>query len=336
MGVRLGLHYSLSSTTGTDWADLHEASIEQAVVAEGYGFDSVVVAEHHFTQDGWVPSPTVICGGLATRTTRIRIGTDIIILPLHHPVTVAEDMVTLDTLSRGRAICGLGLGWRQQEFDAFGVPFKERVGRLEEGTRLVRRLLAEEHVTHRGRYWQLDDVTVTPRPVQKPHPPIWIGAIIEPAVRRAGRIGDAWVMPPRPTLGELQTLQAAYREALEAAGKSFDRLEKPIRREAYIAEDDETAWREAGAALRYQYAEVYGRISPTMPIDEVRRYAEDRFIVGSPDTFIREVKRYEAALGIDLLLVRMQLPGMPQDRVLNAVHLLGKHVLPKIQGRLPR
>src|SRR5688500_1661346 len=148
MGVRLGLHYSPSSTTGMDWADLHEASIEQAVVAESYGFDSVVVAEHHFTKDGWVPSPIVVCGGLATRTKRIRIGTDIIVLPLHHPVTVAENMVTLDTLSRGRAICGVGLGWREQEFNTFGVPFKQRVGRLEEGTQLVRRLLAEENVTH--------------------------------------------------------------------------------------------------------------------------------------------------------------------------------------------
>lgn len=330
MGVRLGLHYSLSSTTGTDWSDLHEASIEQAVVAEGYGFDAVVVAEHHFTKDGWVPSPIVICGGLATRTKRIRIGTDIIVLPLHHPVTVAENIVTLDTLSCGRAICGLGLGWREPEFNAFGVPFRQRVGRLEEGTHLVRRLLAEENVTHRGRYWRLEGVTVTPRPVQKPNPPIWIGAIIEPAVRRAGRIGDAWVMPPRPTLSELAKLQTAYRQELAATGRSFDQVEKPIRREGYIAEDDETAWREAAAALRYQYAEVYGRISPTMPIDEVKKYAEDRFIVGGPETFIREVKRYESALGIDLLLLRVQLPGIRQDRVMNAVQLLGKHVLPSI------
>ena len=330
MRVRLGLHYSLSSTTGTDWADLHEASIEQAVAAEGYGFDSVVVAEHHFTKDGWVPSPIVVCGGLATRTKRIRIGTDIIVMPLHHPVTVAEDMVTLDTLSRGRAICGLGLGWQEQEFNTFGVPFKQRVGRLEEGTYLVRRLLGEEHVTYHGTYWQVDDITVTPRPVQRPTPPIWIGAIVESAVRRAGRIGDAWVMPPRPTLGELAKLQGAYREDLEAAGRSFDRAEKPIRREGYVAEDDETAWREAGAALRYQYAEVYGRISPTMPMDELRKYAQDRFIVGGPETFIKEVKRYQSAMDIDLLLMRMQLPGIPQDRVMNAVHLLGKYVLPKI------
>jgi alkanesulfonate monooxygenase SsuD/methylene tetrahydromethanopterin reductase-like flavin-dependent oxidoreductase (luciferase family) len=330
MSVRLGLHYSLSSTTGSDWADLHEASIEQAVAAEGYGFDSVVVAEHHFTKDGWVPSPTVICGGLATRTRRIRIGTDIIVMPLHHPVTVAEDMVTLDTLSRGRAICGLGLGWRELEFETFGVPFKQRVGRLEEGTDLVRRLLTEENVTYRGRYWHIENITVTPRPVQRPGPPIWIGAIIEPAVRRAGRIGDAWVMPPRPTLGELVKLQAAYREDLTTGGRSFDRVEKPLRREGYVAEDDETAWREAGAALRFQYAEVYGRISPTMPMDELKKYAQDRFIVGGPETFIREVKRYQSAMDVDLLLMRMQLPGIPQDRVMNAVHLLGKYVLPKI------
>lgn len=330
MGVRLGLHYSLSSPTGTGWADMHEASIEQTVAAEGYGFDSVVVAEHHFTKDGWVPSPMVLCGGLATRTKRIRIGTDIIVLSLHHPVTVAEDIVTLDTLSRGRAICGLGLGWREHEFKTFGVPFEQRVGRLEEGTHLVRRLLAEENVTHMGKYWQVEDITVTPRPLQRPNPPIWIGAIVEPAVRRAARIGDAWVMPPRPMLGELAKLQRAYREDLAAAGKSFDRAEKPLRREGYIAEDDETAWREAAAALRYQYAEVYGHISPTTPIDELRTYAEDRFIVGGPETFIKEVKRYQSAMDIDLLLMRVQLPGIPQHRVMSAVHLLGKYVLPKI------
>jgi alkanesulfonate monooxygenase SsuD/methylene tetrahydromethanopterin reductase-like flavin-dependent oxidoreductase (luciferase family) len=331
VGVKLGLHFSCSSTTG-DWPDVYQAAIEQTTLAETLGYDCAVVAEHHFMRDGWIPSPMVLCGALAAVTRRLRIGTDVVVLPLHNPVRVAEDMLVLDNLTRGRAICGVGLGGRREDFDLYRVPFEQRVSRSEEAIALIRRLMAEENVRHEGRHYRIDGATATPRPVQKPHPPIWYGAITEAGARRAARVADAMVMGPGPTLPQLVAMRKAYDEQLREQGRDPRQVPVLLRREGYIAPDDRTAWAVATEPLRYQYTSVYDwkGLDSTIADDALRQYAKDRFIVGGPETVRSEILRFAEAVNAECVIFRIQLPKLPDEKVLEAVRILGEQVLPRL------
>jgi alkanesulfonate monooxygenase SsuD/methylene tetrahydromethanopterin reductase-like flavin-dependent oxidoreductase (luciferase family) len=329
MELKFGLHFSCSSVA-RDWPEQYQAALEQAQLAEALGFDCAVVAEHHCMADGWIPSPIVLCGALAVSTTRLGIGTDIVVLPLHHPVTVAENLLVLDNLSQGRALCGVGMGGREEDFRLYGVPFKQRVSRSEEAMSLIRRLMTEENVVHEGRYFRVDGATVTPRPVQQPGPPLWYGAIAEPGARRAARLADALVIGPRPDLATCTRMRQAYEEELAEQGKHPAAGRVILRREAYLAEDTQTAWEEALEPLRFQYSQVYTHIPLGMSDQDLRRYARDRFMVGGPEAFIEDLQRYQEALGTDLVLFRLQLPKLPNERVLHAVRHLGEKVLPYV------
>jgi alkanesulfonate monooxygenase SsuD/methylene tetrahydromethanopterin reductase-like flavin-dependent oxidoreductase (luciferase family) len=157
--------------------ELYREAIVLAQEAERLGFDSVWLSEHHFFADGYTPSPLVHAAALAARTTLITIGTGVLLAPLHNPVRLAEDAATVQLLSDGRLVLGLGQGWKRDEFDGLGVPYERRHLRFEEIVRVLRAAWA--------------DGPVTPKP--RPQPPIWIGGMSEPAVRRAARIGDCYL-----------------------------------------------------------------------------------------------------------------------------------------------
>ena len=168
--------------------ELYADALELAALAEELGFDSVWVSEHHFVDDGYLPSLLPMCAAIAARTDRIEIGTGLLLITLHDPLRIAEDAAAVDLLSRGRLILGLGLGWREEEFDGFGVLLAKRGRRLEEAVDVLRRAWRGEAASSGGA-----PVYVTPRPGRPGGPPIWIGAEAEPAVRRAGRIADGFI-----------------------------------------------------------------------------------------------------------------------------------------------
>src|SRR5688500_12889307 len=142
--------------------------------AEAVGFDSVWLGEHH-DHSLLYPSPLLGLAAIASRTRRIGLGTAVLLLPLHHPLTVAEEGAMVDVLSGGRLILGVGAGYAPEEFAAFGVSIRERGSRMDEAAALIQRLWTEEKVTHEGRHYRIGGATVTPRPVQRPRPPIWFG-----------------------------------------------------------------------------------------------------------------------------------------------------------------
>ena len=141
-------------------------------LAEELGYDHVCTTEHHFYDDAWSPSLLPILSAIAQRTRRIRLGTFIIILPFHHPVRVAEDAATVDILSKGRLDLGVGQGYVVSEFESFRIARNQRGGRVEEGVELIRRCFTEENFSFDGKYYQMKNVNLTPKPVQKPYPPI--------------------------------------------------------------------------------------------------------------------------------------------------------------------
>ena len=340
--MRFGLHYSLQSPN-QKWEFMYQESLQQVILAEKLGFDCVMFAEHHLLRDGWIPSPNLMCAAAAAVTSRIRLGTDILIIPFNHPIRAAEEAAVIDTLSGGRYILGLGLGVFPKEFDSFQLSLKERGSRAEESIPLIRRLLTETNVSHSGRYYQFKDVTITPRPVQK-NMPIWVGAIEEPAIRRAARLGDAWIPSQIPPFELMRKQYKIYREAYEESGKGdevpYEMIEHPLREEAYLAENTEQAWKDVEAAMLYEYGEVYYKesriqaedghyIKPgEIPIEDAMKLLRKRFIVGGPDEFISEVERYERELGVDLMLFRIQLPGLEHWKVVKSIQLIAEKVMP--------
>ncbi len=337
--MKFSLHFSLQSPTG-DWHTLYENTLTQVAAAEKFGFDSIFVAEHHFVKDGWIPSPRIICAAIASVTKKVRIGTDIIVLPLYHPISVAEDAAVIDVLSNGRFIMGVGLGNRRDEFEAFGVPFEERASRFEEALTLIRRLLSESNVKHMGRHFQFNNITVTPRSIQKPNPPIWVAAEkAASAVKRAARLGDAWVGAPMTPINVLKKHRKLYVEELKLLGKE-DPTERPLRREASIGEDEHSAWDKAKDGILYLYGEDYFRwralvddsgavFGPEQAdFEQYVNALKKRFILGSPDEFIAEVEKYKREVQTNHLILRIQFPGLSHKTVLEAIESLGRKVLP--------
>jgi len=177
------------------WAELYAETLDHVRAVEAMGFDTVWLTEHHFIDDGYLPSVMTMAGALAARTSRVSIGAgSVMLLPLHHPLRVAEDAAVLDILSDGRLRLGFALGYVADEFAAFGVDRRMRASLFEESIAVIRKAWSDGAVLHAGRHWQLPEVAVHPKPVQPGGPPIYVGGRAEKAVRRAARIGDGAII----------------------------------------------------------------------------------------------------------------------------------------------
>lgn len=338
MSFRFGIHYSCQSPEG-EWESIYRKTLQQAQEAENLGYEVFSVAEHHFLPDGWIPTPTVFLGGLAAVTDQADLVTNIIVLPLHNPIEVAEQAAVLDLMSGGRFNLGVAIGWRDEEFAAYNVDKSERVGRTVEGIQLIRRLLTEESVTYNGDFYDTENLELMPRPVQQSIP-IWYGGQSKNAIKRSTRMADAWSMSPIETREEIAEKIEFYRTKLVENGRSFDEVRKPLRREAYVAEDDETAWEEIAPSLLYEYDDVYGDyddIGHTFEsegtqeevLEELREHASDRFIIGGPETAIKELERYEEEVGMDDVILRMHFPGLDPSKSRKSMRIIAEEVMPQ-------
>src|SRR5579864_3168088 len=213
MNFGLLISFRNSSKNELSYSELYRRHVDLAVEAEDLGYDTIWLTEHHFVEDGYSPAMMPLGAAIATRTKKIRIGTFVLLMPLHHPLHVAEQAVTLDVLSNGRFDLGLGQGYRPQEFEGFNISRAERASRLREGVEIIRRVLSEDNVSYEGKHFTVRNVTLYPKPVQKPHIPIWIGARSRKATERAARSGYH--------LAGTGPLQAEiHKEALTAAGRN--------------------------------------------------------------------------------------------------------------------
>ena len=173
-----------------------ESIAAQTLAAEEAGFDAVLFGEHHGAPMHRHPQLLILLAGLAARTSRIRLGTSIVLSGLYDPVHLAEMSAMVDQNSGGRLILGLGLGYQPQDFKHFAVPFNQRLSRFEESIEILRRAWTEERFSFAGRRFNYDNVAVYPKPLQSPHPPLWLAAWSEAGAVRAGRLGDAYVTDP--------------------------------------------------------------------------------------------------------------------------------------------
>lgn len=209
--LRFGLWYSLRNPArwARPYPAIYAETLRQIAWAERIGYDDVWLTEHHFCDDGHAPSILPLAAAVAARSERIRIGTSVLLLPLHHPVRVAEDAATIDILSNGRFELGVGIGYRPQEFAGLGLDRRERAGRMDEGLEIIRRLWAGETVDYRGAHYRVEGATLSPLPVQTPLP-LWVGGFAPASARRAARAGAGYI-----GTGDMSSLAGIYRNERE-------------------------------------------------------------------------------------------------------------------------
>ena len=332
--VKLGLGLSVQHPPGDDQAERFREHVEQVRLARAVGFDSIWASQHYVSQPFSYFQPIPTLARLAAEAEGLRLGTGVLLLPLHQPVAVAEELATLDVVSGGRLVFGAGLGYRDVENLAMGLDPKTRVGRLEEGLEVIERLWTGEPVSYEGRHFRLKDVTLSMRPLQRPRPPIWLAANADAAVARAARVADAWLMNPHATLATLERQLTGFREARAALGRPVGEI--PLIRECCVAADRGAAVAGARPHLAPKY-EAYQQWEQDKALPAGERFdlgfealARDRFLLGDPSRLAEELARYRERLGVTTVIVRVQWPGMPQAHVLRSIRLLGEGVLPRL------
>jgi probable F420-dependent oxidoreductase len=310
-----------------------DETLRECERADAAGFDSIWLGEHH-NNPVLHPAPLIGLAAIASRTRSVRLGTGVLLLPLYHPLMVAEEGAMLDTISGGRLILGVGAGYAPEEFAAFGYSIKERGSRLDEAATLLHRLWTEENVTHKGRHYGVTNATVAPRPVQRPRPPIWFGAWTEPAIRRAARLGDAWLAGPSANLEELANCARLYRKA--RAETENDEGAVALFRYIFVARSTKEAINDAGAAIVQAFESMYFRWPHPIvkrPAGQltIERLAEDRIILGDPDACVRELKRFQKALRLKHLICRFAVPGISAEGSQNSFELFTREVMPALR-----
>ena len=310
-----------------------EETLQECERAEAAGFDSVWIGEHH-NNPVLYPAPLISLAAIASRTRRIQLGTGVLLLPLYHPLMVAEEGAMVDMISGGRLILGVGAGYAPEEFAAFGSSLKERGSRLEESAALLHRLWTEENVSHRGKHYQLENTTVTPRPVQRPRPPIWFGAWAEPAIRRTARLGDAWFVGPSANLSEIAPSERLYRQACKELGKGEG--EVALFRYVFVARSTKEAVSTAGESFIQAFERMYFRWPHPVvkrPAGQltIERLAEDRIILGEPKTCAEEIIRFSKELGARHLICRFSVPGIARAACQKSLELFTQEVMPALR-----
>jgi alkanesulfonate monooxygenase SsuD/methylene tetrahydromethanopterin reductase-like flavin-dependent oxidoreductase (luciferase family) len=329
--LRLGLFLAAQYPEGRDAREGIAELVEQVALARELGFASVMAGQHFLSAPYQMAQPVPLLSRVAAEAEGMTLGPGVQLIPLLNPLQVAEEMATLDAISGGRAVLGVGIGYRDVEFAGFGVTGKPSAafeGKLD----VVKRLLAGEAVTASGPGYALDGARLALRPSRRV--PVWVAANRDVAVRRAARVGDAWFMNPHTTLDELERQHRVFVGEREDAGLPVP-TEVPAMREVCVAPTDEEAMFVAGRFLQGKYAAYvdWGQ-SDVMPDgDTLRRAWEEltaggRFIIGSPETAGRMLAEHAERAGTTHLVCRMQWPGMEQELVLRSIRLLVEEALP--------
>jgi probable F420-dependent oxidoreductase len=329
--------------SGRTFTQEYREILDLVRLSETLGFDSAWVSEHHGSGDGYMPSLLPVLAAFAAATDHIKLGTGVLLTPLHDPLRLAEDAATVDLVSGGRLILGLGLAWREEEFRMFGVPFSERARRTAETVEILRRAWTGQRFSIEGKAFSVDRVKVTPTP-ERPDGgtiPIWLGGMVEPSIRRAGRLGDGYI---RTRGGEVEKMRRHLQLAEEGAreaGRDPGALSFAQLQNTFVWNDGD-AWEVAKRYVPNQLG-IYGgwgqggdtpeqefKLSPP-PEEEMRALTP----TGNPQELTHALRpMVEAFAGRREfhLIVRLHYPGMDFETASRAVELFGEKVLPALKG----
>jgi alkanesulfonate monooxygenase SsuD/methylene tetrahydromethanopterin reductase-like flavin-dependent oxidoreductase (luciferase family) len=329
--MEFGVLYDMRNPrrSGIPNVELYRQTLAHIERMEQLGFDTVWLTEHHFIDDDYLPSVLTMAAAVAARTSRVTIGTAVLLLPLHDPIRVAEDAAVVDVLSGGRLRLGLGLGYKVEEFDAFGIDRRARPSLLEEGIEIIRGAWADGPFSHHGRHRSFDAIDVTPKPAQRPGPQIWLAGRAPVPVARAATIGDGLIVVGGPDL------YAEYHDAHRRSGRS-DPARLCIFAFTYPTHDPQRDLDRLGPFAAYRmenYARWYGTAGDLASDRELLQTAGAANVAGAmsffgtPDRVIDELKAAEAA-GATAALWFATLPGTTPDATTPLFETLASDVMP--------
>jgi alkanesulfonate monooxygenase SsuD/methylene tetrahydromethanopterin reductase-like flavin-dependent oxidoreductase (luciferase family) len=311
-----------------------ESVLRQVEAAQRAGMTYVMLGQHFlFPESRWLQPVPLLARLAGELDSQVKLASSVMLAPLYHPVMLAEELATLDIVSEGRLVVGLGTGYMPEEFEAFGVPFRERVPRFEECIELLAALWTQDRVTFEGRFWQLRDVPVHLKPVQQPRPPLWIGAQRAPGVRRAARLGDAWLVPNASTPDEIASLAGIFAEERARLGKPL--LPQPVRREIVVGRDSTAAFARAAEMGRGWYDNMVAISSPGFgpggKLATVDDFVRSGFVTGTAAECVREIRAIADVVPIDPVITRANWPGMTTDQAVAYIDSLGEELVPALR-----
>jgi len=322
----------------------HEV-LEEAEYAEELGYEGFWVGEHHFQASQRVfAAPQMILAAIAQRTTRLRLGTGVSVLPVNDPIRLAEDMAQLDLLSHGRACFGVGRGYQPHEYAGFNIPMESTKERFWECLEIIRRAWTQESFSYEGKFYHYHDIALLPQPLQKPHPPIWVAAASPGSADAIAQRGYAFCAAPfasSPSPEQIAEQLVSYRKAFTQAGYGQPTDDLPHVFWTHLAESTEDAlteaetgmkrklgsstkvWAKPGTNSEYDAFAKVGQFLATATIEQLDALS----IFGDPERCLQKVKRYHAA-GITHLMVMFDWGGMPQQTVFRSMELFARYVMP--------
>ena len=318
-----------------DPAEMYQQSLLQARTAAASGFDALFTAQHYLSGPAAaMMQPLVLLANLAADAKGLYLGTALFLLPLHHPVAVAEQTATMDIISGGKFLFGVGQGYRDLEFESFGVRKRDRRRRMSESVQVIRKLWSGDNVTFDGEFVKLEGVTIAPKPVQQPGPPVFIGADLLQTVARVPEVGDHWIASRRHTKSFLREAVPVYKEALDRQGKDYQGLF--LFRDLCVADSTQEAEERVQEAYERMY-QVYQRWGQPgerydLGFEDLKK---ERLIVGSPGEVVEQVMEYHREFDVEFMNFTVHWPGMDPNVTLETIRQFGERVIPEIKRATP-
>jgi alkanesulfonate monooxygenase SsuD/methylene tetrahydromethanopterin reductase-like flavin-dependent oxidoreductase (luciferase family) len=335
--VQIGLYLTNQHPVGADMVDALRGQIRMLHHARDRGWDSVWGAQH-FLPTMAMTQPGPFLARLAAEAGEMRVGLGILLLALANPLEVAETYASMDVVCGGRFTLGVGLGYRDVEYHAFGVPRRERVRRLEANLRLVEALWTGQAVSADLPWCRLNDATLTMLPVQRPRPPLWMAADSDRAVERAARMADSWIINPHATTATIARQLRLFHKVRRELGRP-PLPELPAIKEVVCARTRERAVEIAKPylAAKYEAYRAWGQ-DAALPPEETfdlpfERLRQDRFVIGTPDDCLDQLLSWRDDLGVDHFIFRPFWSGMPVETALASMELLSREVVPALRQR---
>lgn len=335
--MKFGLLVRGQYPQGDDMRVRLREDLDAAKLAENLGYDMLCKGSHYSSYPFQYIQQVPYLAQVAMVAPKLRLCPSVVLLPLHSPLYVAEEFASLDVMCNGKMVFGAGIGYREVEFNAFNTTQKASGKRFEECLTAIKRLWSEDFVSMEASYFKLDNANCTVMPVQKPMPPIWIGANANVGIRRAARMSDAWMINPHNKLDTTAQQMEVYKRALDEAGKPFP-AEMPMMRECFVARTRDEAIRLARPSLeaKYKAYKDWGQDKVMPASDAFQRDFEelmsDRFLFGSPAEITEQILVLKKRFGINMLVLGIHWVGMPASLAMEQMQLLAEEVFPAVRS----
>lgn len=339
--MKWAFFYELPCPVGHSEVDMYHTMFEEIEYGESLGFDAVWLAELHFNRGlSILPSPMVVAAGVASRTTRLRLGIGVNVLALTDPIRRAEDAATLDVLSEGRLDFGVGRGHQAIAYEGFGVPMSEARERILENIEIIRRAWTEESFSFNGQFRQVSNLSVTPKPMQKPHPPIWLAAITHESFQTAAELGYPAIItghiPPSAMIQETADLyHLTFKESHSGNGSRLAAV-YPV----YVTEDERDAYDGPRKHILYYFSSIQQSVAALPPdaffhgqtVNEFLRIDydqifRDRAFFGSPEKVAESIAMLRDRFKVDYFIAWLNFGAMDHSRVTKSMRLFAEKVM---------